>query len=79
METRLVAGAVTGSSSFHRDGTNVDVLAGGAFSTTGASQTPKGNGAGNEDDDHEDPPLDGATVTATLEGRANDEHDTLRT
>jgi hypothetical protein len=27
----------------------------GAFSTAGASRTPKGNNAGNEDDDDEDP------------------------
>jgi hypothetical protein len=55
-------------SSFRKDGTNIDVPAGGAFSTTGASQTPRANDADNEDDDDEEPPLDSAIVTTILEG-----------
>jgi hypothetical protein len=50
MEMRLAVGAATGSSSFHKVGTDVDVLAGGAFSTTEASQTPRDNGAEDDDD-----------------------------
>jgi hypothetical protein len=40
-EMRLTAGAATGFSSFRKDETNIDVLAGGAFSTTEASRTPR--------------------------------------
>jgi hypothetical protein len=65
---RLVTGAAARSSSFSKDGTDIDVLIGGAFPTARASQTPKGNNAGNEEDDDEDPPLDGATLTAPLKG-----------
>jgi hypothetical protein len=75
----LAAGAAAGSSSFHKDGTDIDVSVGGAFSNGKAPQTPKGNDASNEDDDGEDPPLDGAAVTAGLEGRASDERGSLRT
>jgi hypothetical protein len=78
METRLAIGAAAGSSSFCKDGTIVNVLAGGAFSTARASRTPKDNENSNKDDD-KDPPLDGAAVTTALEGRASDEHDTLWT
>jgi hypothetical protein len=62
METRLAIGAAAGSSSFHRDGTGIDVPAGRAL------RTPKGNDAGNEDDDDGDPPPDGAVITTILEG-----------
>jgi hypothetical protein len=77
-ETRLAAGAAA-RSSFRKDGTGVDVPVGGAFSTAGASGTPKGNDADNEVDDDEDPPLDGATVTTALVGRVSDERGTLWT
>jgi hypothetical protein len=68
MKTRLAVGVIAGSSSFHKYGTSVDVLVGGAFSTTGASRTPRANDANNEDDDGEEPPLNSADVTTTLEG-----------
>jgi hypothetical protein len=76
---RLVVGAAAGSSSFHKDGTSVDVLAGGAFSTTGVSRTPRANDANNEDDDDEDPSLDAAAKIAALGEWASDERGTLRT
>jgi hypothetical protein len=75
METRLPTGATAGSSSFRKVGTGVDVLAGGAFSTTKASRTPRDNGA--EDDDDEDPPLTAAAKIAALGERASEEHNTL--
>jgi hypothetical protein len=71
---RLAAGEVAGPS-FRKVGAGVDVLEGGAFSTTEASRTLRDNGA--EDDDDEDLPLDDATKTATLGERASDEHGTL--
>jgi hypothetical protein len=74
---RSITGATTGSSSFSRDGTDVDVPASRAFSTTKASQTPRDNGA--EYDDDEDPLLDVGAKTAALGERGSDEHDTLRT
>jgi hypothetical protein len=76
---RLTAGADPGSSSFHKEGIGVDVLTGGAFSTTEASRTPRDNDAGNEDDDDEDPPLDDAAKTTALGERASDECGTLWT
>jgi hypothetical protein len=79
IETRLTAGAAPRSSSFRKEGTGVDVLAGGAFSTTKASRTPRDNDADNEDDDDEDPPLNDVTKTAAHRGRASDERGTLRT
>jgi hypothetical protein len=76
IETRLITGAAPGSSSFRKEGTGVDVLAGGAF-TTEASRTLRNNGA--EDYDNEDPPLDDAAAkTSTLGERASDERGTLR-
>jgi hypothetical protein len=75
-ETRLTAGAAAGPSSFHKVGTGVDVLAGGASSTTEASRTPRVNGA--EDNDDEDLPLDDAAKIAALGERASDECGTLR-
>jgi hypothetical protein len=74
---RLAAGAAARSSSFHKVGNNIDVLAGGSFSTTEASQTPRDNGA--KDDDDEDPPLDATAKTTALGERASDERGTLRT
>jgi hypothetical protein len=79
MKTRLAAGAAAGSSFFREDGTGVDVPTTGAFSTAGASQTPKDDDDGNEDDDDEDPPLDETTTTAILRGRASEECSTLQT
>jgi hypothetical protein len=76
MKTRLAIGVATGSSSFRKVGTDIDVLAGEAFSTIEASRTPRDNGA--KDDDDEDPPLDDATKIAALGERASDERDTLR-
>jgi hypothetical protein len=73
-ETRLAARAAAGSS-FHKVGTGIDVLAGGAFSTTEASRTPRDNSA--KDGNNEDLPLDDATKTATLGERASDECGTL--
>jgi hypothetical protein len=78
-ETRLTVGAAPGSSSFCEEGTSIDVLAGGAFSTTEASRTPRDNDTSNEDDDDEDPPLDDTTKTADLGERASNERDTLWT
>jgi hypothetical protein len=63
--------------SFCKEGTSIDVLAGGAFSTTEASRTPRDNGA--EDDDDEDPLIDATAKTAVLGERASDERGTLRT
>jgi hypothetical protein len=60
----LAIEAATGSSSFRKVGTDIDVLADGAFCTTEASRTPRDNGA--EDDDDEDPPLDATTKTVAL-------------
>jgi hypothetical protein len=77
METRLATGAAAGSSSFRKDGSGVDVLASGAFSTTEASRTPRDNGA--KDDADEDPPLDDTTKIAALGERASDERSTLQT
>jgi hypothetical protein len=74
-EMRLAIGAAAGSSSFHKVGTGVDVLASGSFSTTEASRTPRDNGA--EDDDDKDPPLNATAKIAALGERASDEHDTL--
>jgi hypothetical protein len=79
IETRLTTGAAPGSSSFHKEGTGVDVLEGGAFSTTEASRTPRDNDANNQGDDDEEPPLDAAAKIAALGERASDEHGTLRT
>jgi hypothetical protein len=53
-------------SSFHKGGTGTDVLMSGAFSTAGASRTPKDDDADNEDDGDEDPSLNDATTTAIL-------------
>jgi hypothetical protein len=75
----LTIGATPGSSSFRKEGTGIDVLAGGAFSTTEASRTPRDNDAGNEDDDDEDPPLDDAAKIVALGERASDERSTLWT
>jgi hypothetical protein len=77
-ETRLTAGATTGSSS-RKDGTGFDVLVGGASSTARASRAPRADNAGDKDADDEEPPLDGAVIATTLEGRASHERGTLRT
>jgi hypothetical protein len=66
MGTRLAIGAATRMSSFHKGGTGTDVLMSGAFSTVGASRTPKDDDANNEDDGDEDPSLNDATTTAIL-------------
>jgi hypothetical protein len=79
MGTRLVVGVAAGSSSFRKDGTSVDVLTGGAFSTTGASRTLRANDADNEDDDDEERLLDDVAKTATLGEQASNERGTLRT
>jgi hypothetical protein len=78
-EMRLTAGAAPGSLSFHKEGTGVDVLEGGAFSTTEASRTPRDNDANNENDDDEEPLLDNTAKIVALGERASDEHGTLRT
>jgi hypothetical protein len=78
METRLTAGTAAGSSS-RKDGTGLDVPAGRASFTTGASQAPRDDNAGDEDTDDEEILLDDAVLTTVLEGRASDEHGTLRT
>jgi hypothetical protein len=69
MEMRLAIGAAAGSSSFCKDGSDVDVPIGGAFSTT----------EGAKDDANEDPPLDDTTKTAALGEQASGERSTLRT
>jgi hypothetical protein len=73
----LATGAATGSSSFRKGGTDVDVPAGGAFSTIEASWTPRDNGA--KDDDDEDPLLDDIAKIAALGEWASDERGTLWT
>jgi hypothetical protein len=52
---------------------------GGASCTTGASQAPRADDAGDKDADDEESPLDDAVLTTVLEGRASDQHGTLWT
>jgi hypothetical protein len=66
MGIRLAIGVAAGSSSFHKGGTGADVSTSGAFSTTGASRTPKDDDGNNEDDDDEDPLLDDSATTFTI-------------
>jgi hypothetical protein len=68
METRLIVGVAAGSSSARKDGTGLDVLAGGASSTARASRAPRVDDAGDEDANNEEPLLDGAIITTALEG-----------
>jgi hypothetical protein len=75
METGLPAGAAAGSSSSRKDETGLDVSTGGASFTTGASRALRDDDADDEDADDEESPLD----DTVLEGRASDEHGTLRT
>jgi hypothetical protein len=69
----LTAGATAGSSS-RKDGTGLDVPAGGASFTTRASRAPRDDDTGDEDANDEQSPLN----DAILEGRASDERGTLR-
>jgi hypothetical protein len=79
MKAGLTVGAAAGSSSSHKDKTGLDVLAGGASSTAGASRAPRADNASDEDVEDEEPPLDSAVIATTFEGRASDERGTLRT
>jgi hypothetical protein len=71
----LTAGATAGSTSSRKDETGLDVSTVGASFTTGASRALRDDDANDGDADDEESPLD----DAILEGRASDEHGTLRT
>jgi hypothetical protein len=78
MEMGLTAGAAAGSSSSRKDGTSLDVPAGGASFTTGASRAPRDDDTGDKDADNEESLLDDTILTIVPEGRASDERGTLR-
>jgi hypothetical protein len=79
MGTRLAIGAAARPSSFRKGGTDTDVLTSRAFSTAGASRTPKDDNADNKDGDDEDLALDDVAITAALGKRTSDEQGTLWT
>jgi hypothetical protein len=79
MGTRLTTRAAARPSSFRKGRIGVDIPTSGAFSTAGASRTPKDDDADNEDDDDEDLSLDDITTTSALGKRTSDERGTLWT
>jgi hypothetical protein len=67
-ETGLTAGAATGSSTSHEDGTDFDVSAGGASFSTRAPKTPGDDDANDEEAEDEEFSLDDVAIVTTLKG-----------